>query len=56
MGLDPGLLEPRMVVTIEPGIYIPDFGGVGIEDIAVVTEDGYGLLTTFPHDRLMEIV
>jgi len=55
MGLDPGLLEPGMVVTIEPGIYIPDFGGVRIEDVAVVTDDGYELLTSFPRDRLMEI-
>jgi len=55
MGLDSGLLEPGMVVTIEPGIYIPDFGGVRIEDMAVVTEDGYELLTSFPRDRLIEI-
>ncbi len=44
-----------MVVTIEPGIYIPGFGGVRIEEIARVTEDGYMLLTSFPRDRLIEI-
>ncbi|MEA3356110.1 MAG: Xaa-Pro peptidase family protein, partial [Candidatus Bipolaricaulota bacterium] len=55
MGLDPGVLKPGMVVTIEPGIYIPGFGGVRIEEIAVVNEDGYELLTGFPRDRLIEI-
>jgi Xaa-Pro aminopeptidase len=39
-------LEPGMVVTIEPGIYIPDENlGVRIEDEALITQDGYKLLT-----------
>lgn len=35
------ILQPGMVVTIEPGIYIPDFGGVRIEDMVLVTETGH---------------
>ncbi|MGH9791158.1 MAG: M24 family metallopeptidase, partial [Candidatus Acidiferrales bacterium] len=42
----PRPLEPGMVVTIEPGIYIPDENlGVRIEDIVLITETGYKLLT-----------
>jgi Xaa-Pro aminopeptidase len=40
------------VVTIEPGIYVPGVGGVRIEDLAIVGEDGVELLTTFPKDLI----
>ncbi|MHC0039071.1 M24 family metallopeptidase [Pseudoneobacillus sp. C159] len=39
------ILEPGMVFTIEPGLYIPDSVGVRIEDIVLVTEDGCEVLT-----------
>jgi Xaa-Pro aminopeptidase len=37
-------LEPGMVVTIEPGIYIPNWGGVRIEDDILITQKGCRVL------------
>jgi Xaa-Pro aminopeptidase/Xaa-Pro dipeptidase len=43
-------LEEGMVITIEPGIYIPEVLGVRIEDMALVQKDGCEILTKIPKD------
>jgi Xaa-Pro aminopeptidase len=45
-------LEVGQVITVEPGIYVPGLGGVRIEDLAVVRENGLELLTSFPKDLI----
>lgn len=42
------LLEPGMVVTIEPGVYLPDWGGIRIEDDVLVTDEGCEVLSRLP--------
>ncbi|MBL7201571.1 MAG: aminopeptidase P family protein [Anaerolineae bacterium] len=39
------ILEPGMVLTVEPGLYYPGWGGVRIEDVVVVRDDGVQVLT-----------
>ena len=42
---DETILEPGMIVTVEPGIYLPDWGGIRIEDDILVTASGYEVLS-----------
>jgi Xaa-Pro aminopeptidase len=44
------ILEAGMVITIEPGVYIPGLWGVRIEDTVLVKNDGFEALTTTPKD------
>lgn len=46
------ILTPGMTVTVEPGIYVPGFGGVRIEDDIVITESGIQILTSSPKDLI----
>ncbi|TWT87608.1 putative peptidase [Pseudobythopirellula maris] len=48
-------LRPGMIVTVEPGIYLPGWGGVRIEDDILVTKTGFEVLTDVPK-RLEECV
>jgi Xaa-Pro aminopeptidase len=46
-------LEAGMVITIEPGVYVPGRGGVRIEDMVLVTEHGYEVLTPTKKELLV---
>src|SRR5256714_4567791 len=43
-------LVPGDVITIEPGLYRSGYGGLRLEDIVLVTQDGYEVLTHYPYD------
>lgn len=46
----PDVLKVGMVITLEPGVYIPQWGGIRIEDDFLITKDGAIRLSTLPHD------
>ncbi len=48
-----GKLEPGHVITIEPGLYDPEVGGVRVEDIVVVTGNGYENLVDYPEELVV---
>ena len=48
------VLQKNSIVTIEPGVYIPGWGGIRIEDMAVITDSGCDNLTKAPK-RLIEL-
>jgi Xaa-Pro aminopeptidase len=41
-------LRPGMIITVEPGVYFPGWGGVRIEDDVLVTRSGHEVLTDVP--------
>jgi Xaa-Pro aminopeptidase len=48
-----GALKPGHVVTVEPGLYYPELGGIRLEDVALVTSNGARNLTRF--EKVLEI-
>ena len=43
-------IEPAMIITVEPGVYIEGWGGVRLEELVLVTEEGGEVLTEAPYD------
>ena len=49
------IIPDGAVMTVEPGIYLPDYGGVRIEDLLLVTPEGYSYLSAAPQTPLIPI-
>ena len=50
------ILKPGMVVTVEPGVYLPGWGGIRIEDDVLVTRGGHDVLTAVPKELEQSVV
>ncbi len=48
--LSPAVLQPGMVVTVEPGVYLPGLGGIRIEDMVLVRRNGAEALSSLEKD------
>jgi Xaa-Pro aminopeptidase len=48
-------LPAGAVVTVEPGIYLPEWGGVRIEDLVLVNEDGCEVISRCPKQPLLPL-
>jgi Xaa-Pro aminopeptidase len=43
-------IQPGMVFTVEPGLYVPELGGFRHSDTVAVTDDGIDVMTYYPRD------